>query len=138
MIGLLRCVISPGLAQAIHPSSFTPLASVHTCLPSFDDNSSRVASFPYSPLSVRLCASLNTAMDPCGVDEVKDDIEFYIEANEGMEGGDDMDPYEVSARQSTKPGFKMGAGLLLLEWCLEFEAIFTCLNNFKAWEVACG
>jgi len=35
-------------------------------------------------------------MDPCCVEEVKEDIEFYIEANEGMEGGDDMDPYEVS------------------------------------------
>lgn len=37
-------------------------------------------------------------MDPCCVEEVKEDIEFYIEANEGMEGGDDMDPYEVRAQ----------------------------------------
>ena len=35
------------------------------------------------------------AMEPERVEEVKEEIEYYIESNEEMEGMEDLDPYEV-------------------------------------------
>ena len=33
--------------------------------------------------------------DAVKIEEVKEDIEYYIESNEDMEGMEDLDPYEV-------------------------------------------
>merc|ERR1711988_447799 len=37
----------------------------------------------------------NDAIEPGRVEEIKEDIEYYIESNDEMEGMEDFDPYEV-------------------------------------------
>lgn len=37
----------------------------------------------------------DSAIEPGRVEEIKEDIEYYIESNDEMEGMEDLDPYEV-------------------------------------------